>query len=341
MLVHFTQIFGAEPVYIGNFTKDQQEELSIISVLFCFAQKAGKARLIQKMAGRNAIVTGGNAGLGLATAENLCKLGYNVTISVRSVEKGEEAVSHIRSQTAGVGSADYLVMDLTDLSSVGAFAAQYKARNIPLHLLINNAGIMNTPFKNTVNGIEEQFQVNHLSHFLLTHLLFSALRMASNARVVCLSSRAHLRWGQPLDMNAVTNATADKYDGWQSYGRSKTCNILFVRSLAAMCPITADGPCITFNALHPGLVNTGLLVKGNLGKSTIASALPVEEGVKTTLYLATADEVNGVTGQYFSECRVVQGSEVSKWAQSDSEAQKLFDASMAMCGLQDGTFGQP
>lgn len=286
-------------------------------------------------------MSGKNVILGLATAQSLYKMGYNVTISVRSAEKGEEAVSSIISQVSeDAGLVDYLIMDMTDLSSVAAFATQYMGRNIPLHVLINNAGIMNTPFKKTVDGFEEQFQVNHLSHFLLTHLLFPALRKAGNARVVCLSSRAHLRWSQPLNIDDITNATAATYDGWQAYGRSKTCNILFVRSLAAMFPLTADGPTITFNALHPGLVNTGLLVKGSLGQSTIASALPIEEGIKTTLYLATADEVSGVTGQYFSECRVVQGSEVSKWAQSEAEARTLFDASMAMCGLQEGTFGQ-
>lgn len=294
------------------------------------------------MAAKNVIITGGNAGLGLATAESLYKLGYNVTISVRSKEKGDEALVAVRASSPdSTGSIDYLLMDLTDLSSVSAFAAQYMARNVPLHILVNNAGIMNTPFKKTVDGFEEQFQVNHLSHFLLTHLLFPALKMAGKARVVCLASRAHLRWSQPLNIEDISNATADTYDGWKAYGRSKTCNILFARSLAAMFPPSMDGPSFTFNSLHPGLVNTGLLVKGSMGESLISQAVPIDEGVKTTLFLATSDEVSDVSGEYFTDCRIVQDPAMfSTWAQSAEEAQKLFDASMSMCGLQPGTFGQ-
>jgi NAD(P)-dependent dehydrogenase (short-subunit alcohol dehydrogenase family) len=230
-------------------------------------------------------------------------------------------------------------MDLVDLSTVRTFASQYLSRGNKLDLLVNNAGIMNTPFRKTVDGFEEQFQVNHLSHFLLTHLLFPALQAADSARVVNLASRAHLRWNQPLDFADITNATADTYDGWKAYGRSKTCNILFARALAAHFPLSADGKGIAFNSLHPGLVNTGLLVAANLSQSTIAGAISIEEGIETTLYLSTSEEVRGVSGEYFASCKVVRGSEVSQWAQSAEEAERLFEASLQMCGIATGGYG--
>lgn len=280
------------------------------------------------MSRKFSIVTGGNTGLGLLTATNLCKLGYVVTISVRSEGKGKDAVSTIRA-ACPEAEIDYMIMDLGSLSSVREFATQYAARGNPLCLLVNNAGIMNTPFRITVDGFEEQFQVNHLSHFLLTHLLLPTLRAAGTARVVCLASRAHLRWNQKLNFQEITDATADSYDGWSAYGRSKTCNILFAKHLATLFPLNEDGSGVSFNSLHPGLVNTGLLVNGGLSSDTIAGALSVEEGVETTMYLATSPEVRGVPGQYCARCKVVQGegAEFSQWAQSAEDAQRLFDAS--------------
>ena len=113
-----------------------------------------------------ALVTGGNAGMGLATCVELCKLGYYVTLSARSSEKGDEAVHHVRS-ICPEAKVNFLTMELASLESVRDFASAYKALGAPLHLLINNAGIMNTPYHMTVDGFESQFQVNHLSHFLL------------------------------------------------------------------------------------------------------------------------------------------------------------------------------
>lgn len=161
---------------------------------------------------------------------------------------------------------------------------------------------MATPFEKTVDGFESQFQVNHLSHFLLTHHLLPLLISTKNARVINLSSRAHLRWGQDLDFNDVVTGTENDYDRWLAYGRSKLCNILFSKALAKRFPYASCG--VSFNALHPGLVNTGLLSKASLGASTISSAISVEEGIQTTIYLATSDEVQGVSGLYFSDSKV-------------------------------------
>eukprot|EP00600_Ochromonadales_sp_CCMP1393_P001853 CAMPEP_0174980020 /NCGR_PEP_ID=MMETSP0004_2-20121128/15122_1 /TAXON_ID=420556 /ORGANISM="Ochromonas sp., Strain CCMP1393" /LENGTH=303 /DNA_ID=CAMNT_0016231647 /DNA_START=56 /DNA_END=967 /DNA_ORIENTATION=+ len=295
-----------------------------------------------------AIVTGGNAGMGLAVATELCKLDFHVTISVRSESKGDTAVSTIKDAVKDA-KVDYLLMDMGNLETVKEFSTRYLARGNPLHLLINNAGIMNTPFKKTVDGYEEQFQVNHLSHFLLTHYLLAPLRAGvsadGNSRVVNLSSRAHLRWNETLNMEEHSSVTQDTYNGWRAYGCAKTCNILFTKHLAQLFPLRGEeagkeeGRGIIFNALHPGLVNTGLLTVANLSESTVGQSISIEEGIKTTMWLATSPEAERLTGGYYFECKLVEGTEISSWAQSPEEAKKLFDGSFAMCGIGPYAYG--
>jgi len=196
---------------------------------------------------------------------------------------------------------------------------------------------MATPFAKTIDGFESQFQVNHLAHFLLTHHLFPLLRCAGKSRVINVSSRAHLRWQEPLDVNNVVNVTEESYDRWQAYARSKLSNILFSNALSAKFPYSESG--ITFNSLHPGLVNTNLLQNAGLGASTVATAISVEDGIKCILYLATSEEVEGVSGVYFADCKQVRGSDISTWAQSKAEADKLWEASMRFCHISEGSFG--
>jgi NAD(P)-dependent dehydrogenase (short-subunit alcohol dehydrogenase family) len=270
-----------------------------------------------------AIVTGGNTGMGLATCVELCKLGYFVTISVRSAEKGNEAVHHVK-LACPQANISYLTMELASLDSVKNFASAYLALKIPLHLLVNNAGIMNTPYQMTVDGFEAQFQVNHLSHFLLTHQLLPLLKDTGGGRVINLSSRAHMRQSKPLDMNAVKTETPATYDGWGSYGRSKLCNILFARSLAKKFPLKASN--VTFNALHPGLVDTGLL-KTAPGLS--AQAMPISEGIQTCMFLATND----------SQIVSANPGLTSTLANSAEEADKLWLASLQMIGVSDAGYG--
>lgn len=285
---------------------------------------------------KNAIVTGGNAGLGFQTALSLSKLGYNVTITVRSDDKGSAAKSEIIRANPSA-SVDFMLLNMSDLSSVVEFCSAYKTKYNTLDLLINNAGIMATPFSKTIDGFESQFQVNHLAHFLLTHHLFPLLRHTEKSRVINLSSRAHLRWQEPLDLNDVVNATEESYDRWQAYGRSKLSNILFSNALNARFPHSESG--ISFNSLHPGLVNTNLLQNAGLGSSTVATAISVEDGIQCILYLATSEEVEGVSGGYFADCQPVRDSDISTWAQSQTEADKLWDASMRFCNLSESNFG--
>jgi NAD(P)-dependent dehydrogenase (short-subunit alcohol dehydrogenase family) len=277
------------------------------------------------------LITGGNAGIGLETARELCRLGgYHVTITARNDEKANEAISSIKSTTphAQIG---YMTMELKDLASVRSMAEQYIASSLPLHILINNAGIMNTPFEMTKDGFEAQFQVNHLGHFLLTHYLLPIIRetnekerkehaISDPCRVVNLSSRAHMRWSGPLHLETVRTETAATYDGWGCYGRSKLANILFARKLAKKFPLEQSG--ITFNALHPGLVDTKLL---DAAPGLANSAIPLSDGIKCSLFAATSDEVKTVTGSYFHDSAIAKDSNVvSKEAKSDELAEDLW-----------------
>jgi NAD(P)-dependent dehydrogenase (short-subunit alcohol dehydrogenase family) len=249
--------------------------------------------------------------------------------------KGKEAVESIKAEVSDAN-LHYMIMELKELDSVRKFAQEYISSSLPLHILINNAGIMNTPFEITNNGYEAQFQVNHLGHFLLTHHLLPLIRRSGGGRVVNLSSRAHMRWSGPLDLEGVRTETMDTYDGWRSYGRSKLSNILFSRYLAKRFPLAESG--VSFNALHPGLVDTKLL---NTGVGSWKSlAIPVSEGCKCSLYVATSPEVDGVSGEYFHDSAIASDPGfVSDEAKSDVEAERLWFASLAMVGLADEDYG--
>lgn len=282
---------------------------------------------------RYALVTGGNAGIGFETVKELCKLGYFVTITTRSFDKGEDAKVAVLKEVPSA-QVDHLVMELKDLSSVKAAALHYLSLQRPLHLLINNAGIMNVPFERTVDGFESQFQVNHLGHFLFVHHLLPLLRQSGGGRVVNLSSRAHMRWNAPLNVDEMATESPESYDGLGVYGRSKLCNIYFSKSLAKRFPVQ-DG--VTFNSLHPGLVDTKLL---NTVSGLSSQAIPVSEGCKCSLYVATSAEVEGVSGQYFHESKVATDPNlISRIAASDEEAEKLWSLSLKLVGIKEEDYG--
>lgn len=286
--------------------------------------------------------------MGLALAKALCKQGYHVTISARSKDKAAEAVESI---VADVPDAriESLLMDLNSLASVTDFAQQYLASGYPLHLLVNNAGIMNTPFAKTADGFEAQFQVNHLGHFLLTHHLLPVLLATADnhtttagipSRIINISSRAHMRWSGSLTEavldEATMEVTAETYDGWRSYGLSKLCNILFTRSLAQRYPHRQR---LLVFSLHPGLVDTKLL---NVAPGLSRQAIPIDAGIRTALFLATSsDDEILENGGYYYECVLATGpSAISTEAQSLSDAAVLWTKSLAYVGLTDDVYGR-
>ncbi len=218
---------------------------------------------IQNLAGKKAIVTGGNSGLGYETVKALAAHGANVVLTGRSVEKCEKAAAQIKllhpSAKLTVG-----YLDIADLTSVKLFSESQTDE--PLDFLFNNAGIMATPFAKTVDGFEAQMGTNHLGHFALTALLWPAILKSKQARIVNVSSSAH-RLGKlkVADENEI-NVPSDKYSAWPVYGNSKLANLLFTYQINKRLKMANLSPTVT--SAHPGFSNTNLqsgMMRGRSG----------------------------------------------------------------------------
>ena len=256
--------------------------------------KGWTASDIPDQTGRTAVVTGANSGLGYATARELARHGAQVVLACRDETRGTEAAQRIRAEAPG---ADVRVapLDLADLKSVRAFAAELKGDR--LDLLINNAGVMALPYRTTADGFEMQFGVNHLGHFALTGLLLPKLLAAGpGARVVTVSSFMHLLGTvDPADLTMRAN-----YRRWTAYARSKSANLLFSHELARRLR-TADIPLVAA-AAHPGYASTNLQTAAPRMEGRRATerfmeignrffAQTAEQGALPTLYAATAPDV--------------------------------------------------
>jgi NAD(P)-dependent dehydrogenase (short-subunit alcohol dehydrogenase family) len=254
------------------------------------------------LAGRRAIVTGGSSGLGVETARALAGAGAEVTLAVRDVAAGARVAADL---SAATGNQRILVapLDLADQGSVAAFVSTWSG---PLHMLVNNAGIMATPLLRTAQGWEMQFATNHLGHFALAVGLHGALAAAGDARMVSVSSVGHIN--SNVDFDDI-NFDERRYDPWLAYGQSKTANVLF--AVEAANRWAADG--ITANALNPGRI-TGTNLSRHIGDiatapssfdpaSSDVSWKNAEQGAATSVLLAASPLVRGVTGRYFEDCR--------------------------------------
>ena len=254
--------------------------------------------------GRRAVVTGASSGIGVETARALAAAGADVTLAVRNTEAGAQVAERLEKELpSGSGQLTVGRLDLADRSTIAAFVAAWQG---PLHILVNNAGVMATPeLTRTPEGREWQFGVNHLGHFALTTGLHPALAAADGARVVSVSSIGHLF--SPVVFDDL-DYRFRPYDPWTSYGQSKTANALFAVGAAERW--AADG--ITANALMPGnIADTSLARHMDMDQvaAFIASgelALPpqksVEQGAATSVLLAASPTVQGVTGAYFEDC---------------------------------------
>ena len=210
----------------------------------------GMCRSQAKLDGKTVIITGANTGIGLETAVDMAKRNARVILACRSEERGEKAAVEVRKRS-GNGNAVFVQLDLASLDSVREFSAKILEEEPRIDILINNAGVMAVPERKlTKDGFEMQIGINHLGHFLLTNLLLDRIKEAPSARIVNVSSRAHLRANLDLgDLNLEKS-----YDAWTAYGNSKIANILFTRSLARRL----KGTCVTTNSLHPGVIMTEL-----------------------------------------------------------------------------------
>ena len=254
--------------------------------------------------GRRAVVTGASSGIGVETARALAAAGADVTLAVRNTDAGAQVAERLAKELPPEsGQLTVGRLDLADRATIAAFVAAWQG---PLHILVNNAGVMATPeLTRTPEGREWQFGVNHLGHFTLTTGLHPALSAANGARVVSVSSIGHLF--SPVVFDDL-DYRFRPYDPWTSYGQSKTANALFAVGAAERW--AGDG--ITANALMPGnIADTSLARHMDMDQVTafIASgelALPpqksVEQGAATSVLLAASPTVQGVTGAYFEDC---------------------------------------
>jgi NAD(P)-dependent dehydrogenase (short-subunit alcohol dehydrogenase family) len=305
------------------------------------------------LSGRTYIVTGANSGIGFETARQLARQGAAVTIACRRTADGERAAKEIR---AAVPNAQLEVMelDLADLASVRAFAAAFQARHSKLSGLVNNAGVMNTPKGRTKNGFETQFGTNHLGHFLLTALLMHMLKASAPSRVVTLSSCYHEQaMGRPGAIHFDDlNYERRRYDGWEAYAQSKLANVLHAKQLAR----TLSGAGVTCVSVHPGWVRTNLIRNTmpvwlqNLMRPILAviraGMIEPWEGAQTTLYALLAPDVEGHSGEYYSQTGIYKDKRLRAggWplrspnpiAHDDAAAARLWEASDVLVGLRAG-----
>ena len=282
--------------------------------------------------GQRVIVTGGASGIGVETARTLAGAGAEVTLAVRSVDAGQQAAADI---TASTGNPRVLVapLDLADQGSIGAFVRGWDG---PLHVLVNNAGIMASPLMRTPEGWEMQFATNHLGHFALANGLHAALTAAGGARIVSVSSSAHHR--SPVVFEDI-HFERREYEPWSAYGQSKTANVLF--AVEATKRWAADG--ITANAVMPGGIRTNLqryVPEEELQRLRAAAGGDLkwktpEQGAATTVLVATSPLLEGVGGRYFEDCNeAVVGqltalNGVAEYALDPEAATRLWDVSVA------------
>jgi NAD(P)-dependent dehydrogenase (short-subunit alcohol dehydrogenase family) len=271
-----------------------------ITTPFGFESTAAQVVAGIDLTGRRAIVTGGASGIGIETARALAGAGAEVTLAVRDRVAGERTADDI---IAATGNKQVLVgaLDLADQGSVAAFADAWEG---PLHILVNNAGVMASPETRTPEGWELQFATNHFGHFALTTRLHGALAGADDARVVSVSSSAHLRSGVVFEDIHFHHRP---YEPWSAYGQAKTANVLFAVEAAKRW--ADDG--ITVNALMPGAIRTNLQrhiteeeldrIRAATGGESARWKTP-EQGAATSVLLATSPLLSGVGGRYFEDC---------------------------------------
>jgi NAD(P)-dependent dehydrogenase (short-subunit alcohol dehydrogenase family) len=248
------------------------------------------------LTGHRAVVTGATSGIGIETARALASAGAEVTLAVRDTVAGRRTADDITA-TTGTQQIHVTALDLSDPASVGAFVTAWDG---PLHILVNNAGVLTTTERRTPQGWELQFATNHLGHFALTTGLHPALAAAGGARVVSLSSNGHL--DAPLDLDDI-HFRKRPYDAMRAYGRSKTATALF--AVEAQRRWATDG--ITTNTANPGAVMTNLARDYSAEQLAAAAAhyefKTPEEGAATSILLATAPSLEGIGGRYFEDCQ--------------------------------------
>ncbi|MFT7668995.1 MAG: retinol dehydrogenase-12 [Planctomycetota bacterium] len=282
-----------------------------------------------KIEEKRVVLTGGNCGIGLATAKELCRRGAEVHITARDEAKGRAAVAEIEEEVPGAKITCHL-LDLAQRASIRNFAELIQEQLASIDVLIHNAGLILSQRQELEGGVEATFGINHLGPFLLTELLLPKLRQSAPARIVVVASFAHNR-ARGLDFDDLQSKR--NYHGVAVYSASKLANILFTRELAGRL----EGSGVTANCLHPGVVATRFAADGDADglwgfvfKYLRFLLLTPERGARTSVFLASDQSLDGQNGGYYSGCRLAKPSRA---ASDDLAAKKLWAASRELLGL--------
>ena len=284
------------------------------------------------MQGKVCLITGATLGIGRATAQALADQGATLTIIGRDPQKVAATVAELRS-SSGNDAVEGLVADLSSQAETRRVTGEFLERHDRLHVLVNNAGGMFFSRRETVDGLEYTFALDHLAYFLMTNLLLDTLKASgapnAKARVVSVSSTAHT--GGKITFDDLQGKRS--YGSFRAYSQAKLANILFTHELARRL----TGANVSANCLHPGFVSTGFAMN-NLGGVIRSVArltmrplqISPEQGAQTSIYLATSPEVEGVSGEYFAKRKVVRSSAASY---DDATAKRLWEVSDELVGL--------
>jgi NAD(P)-dependent dehydrogenase (short-subunit alcohol dehydrogenase family) len=260
------------------------------------------------MQGKVCLITGATSGIGKVTALELAKMGATVVIVGRDRARGEAVQSEIKAKS-GNEAVDLLLADLSSQASIWQLAEDFQQRYSHLHVLINNAGLVQLSRHTTVDGLETTFAVNYLAPFLLTSLLLDMLKASAPARIVNVSSSSH----EAANINIRDLQLEKGYRIMRAYGQSKLALLMYTYELARRL----EGSGVTVNSLHPGFVATNIGQRGMapvlrpIIKLIFSRGISPEEGAKTTIYLASSADVEGVTGNYFVKCAPRKSARIS------------------------------
>lgn len=303
--------------------------MTLSSPAFGFHSTAADVLKGVDLSGRRAIVTGATSGIGVETARALAAAGAEVVLGARRLAAGRQIAEQITEST-GNPAVSAAALDVADLGSVRDFVTRLD--DGPVHMLINNAGVMALPdLSRTATGHEMQFATNYLGHFALTLWLHPALRAADGARVVSVSSSGHLL--SPVVFDDL-DFRFRPYDPWAAYGQSKTADVLLAVGVSDRW--REDG--IVGNALNPGAVATGLQKHAGGLRTPVGRRKTIEQGAATSVFLAASPLVEGVSGRYFEDCteapvvteRPEDFSGVAPYALNRDNAARLWDLGAAV-----------
>ena len=275
---------------------------------------------------KNILITGATSGIGEATAIDLAKKGANIFFIARNNLKAQNLSDKI--EFISGKRPKFFIADLASLKNIKESALEFISLDIPLHVLLNNAGLINNNRKETVDGLEEVFSINHLAYFYLTYLLLDKLKEGRPSRIINVSSGAHafVKGFNFDDVNSLK-----EYKPFKVYGYSKLANILFTKKLSQVL----ENENIIVNCLHPGVVGTGFgqnngifsKILFNLSKPFMRSS---EKGAETSIYLCSSPNISDESGQYFYNCKIAK---TTFWANNQEDADRLWDLSKELTGI--------